>query len=180
MIARAAMGNAARLPRVCAIGLVLALGACTDSGSEASRLERRVDELARELRLARAEAQRGNERVIAALQEHFSQGQGFTAPSAPGGLSVAIDRERGMAASKALQAAQSTMSERMSAVPLTGDPDRDFLAQMIPHHEGAIDMSKVLLKDGVRPEVRRLAQEIIAHQEGEIQMMKRWLEAVSK
>ena len=85
-----------------------------------------------------------------------------------------------MEASKALQAAQTTMSERMSSVPLTGDPDRDFLAQMIPHHEGAIDMSKVLLKDGLRPEVRRLAQEIIGHQQAEIEMMKRWLEAVSR
>ena len=85
-----------------------------------------------------------------------------------------------MEASKALQAAQTTMSERMSSVPLTGDPDLDFLAQMIPHHEGAIDMSKVLLQHGLRPEVRRLGQEIIGHQQAEIEMMKRWLEAVSR
>jgi uncharacterized protein (DUF305 family) len=156
------------------------LSGCSDSGSDIAKLERRIDDLARELRQARSEAQRGSERVIAALQEHFAQGSGFTAPAAPGGASVAIDKVRGMEASKALQAAQTTMSERMSAVPLTGDPDRDFLAQMIPHHEGAIDMSKVLLKDGVRPEVRRLAQEIIAHQQAEIEMMKRWLEAVSR
>lgn len=158
----------------------LLLAGCSDSGSEAAKLERRVDELARELRLARAETQRGNERVIAALQEHFAQGVGYSPPSAPAGASAAVDKERGMEASKALQAAQTIMSERMSSVPLTGDPDRDFLAQMIPHHEGAIDMSKVLLKDGLRPEVRRLAQEIIAHQQGEIEMMKRWLEAVSR
>jgi len=159
---------------------LLALAGCSDSGSDAAKLERRIDELSRELRQARAETQRGNERLIAALQEHFAQGAGFTPPAAPGGASVAIDKEQGMAASRALQAAQTQMSERMSAVPLTGDPDRDFLAQMIPHHEGAIEMSKVLLKDGVRPEVRRLAQEIIGHQQGEIEMMKRWLEAVSK
>jgi uncharacterized protein (DUF305 family) len=158
----------------------LLLPGCSDSGSDVAKLERRIDELSRELRQIRAEAQRGNERVIAALQEHFAQGAGFSAPIAPGGASVAVDKERGMAASRALQAAQATMSERMSGAPLTGDPDRDFLAQMIPHHEGAIDMSKVLLKDGVRPEVRRLAQEIIAHQQAEIEMMKRWLEAVSR
>ena len=180
MIASLATTGSARILRFGALGLALALGACTDSGSEANRLERRIDELAREVRLARAEAQRGNERLIAALQEHLTHGQTFTAPSETTAAPAAIDRERGMAASKALQAAQSTMSERMSAVPLTGDPDRDFLAQMIPHHEGAIDMSKVLLRDGVRPEVRRLAQEIIAHQEAEIDMMKRWLEAVGK
>ena len=157
-----------------ALALACLLTGCSDSGSEIARLERRIDDLSRDLRQARAETQRGNERVIAALQEHFAQGTGFTAPAAPGGASVDIDRARGMEASNV------AMSERMSSVPLTGDPDRDFLAQMIPHHEGAIDMSKVLLKDGVRPEVRRLAQEIIAHQQGEIEMMRRWVEAISK
>jgi uncharacterized protein (DUF305 family) len=165
---------------ICALSFALALGACSDSGSDVAKLERRLDELARELRQARSEAQRGHERVIAALQEHFTQGTGFSAPSSPSGADAAVDRVRGMETSRALQAAQVAMSERMSGVPLTGDPDRDFLAQMIPHHEGAIDMSKVLLTDGVRPEVRRLAQEIIAHQQAEIEMMKRWLAAVSR
>jgi len=181
------MGDTAKRPGgarifglACAIGAALALAGCSDSGSDVAKLERRIDDLSRELRQARAEAQRGSERVIAALQEHFAQGAGFTAPASPGGASAAVDKVRGMEASRALQAAHATMSERMSSVPLTGDPDRDFLAQMIPHHEGAIDMSKVLLNDGVRPEVRRLAQEIIAHQQGEIEMMKRWLDAVSK
>ena len=169
--------------KAAATGAALAISlltGCSDSGSEVAKLERRMDELSRELRQARAETQRGNERVIAALQEHFSQGAGYSPPSSPAGAAVAVDRERGMEASKALQAAQTTMSERMSSVPLTGDPDRDFLAQMIPHHEGAIDMSKVLLKGGLRPEVRRLAQEIIGHQQAEIEMMKRWLDAVSR
>ena len=156
------------------------LTGCSDSGSEAAKLERRIDELSRELRQARTETQRSNERVIAALQEHFSQGSGYSSPSSPAGAAVAVDRERGMEASKALQAAQTTMSERMSSVPLTGDPDLDFLAQMIPHHEGAIDMSKVLLQHGLRPEVRRLGQEIIGHQQAEIEIMKRWLDAVSR
>jgi uncharacterized protein (DUF305 family) len=113
------------------------------------------------------------------LQEHFSQ-NGLSSPAMPSNAATQLDPVRGMEASRALQAAQNTMSANMSAVPLTGDPDRDFLAQMIPHHEGAIEMSKVLLKDGLRPEVRRLAQEIIAHQQGEIELMKRWLAAVSR
>lgn len=170
----------ARMARGAALCLALGtLAACTDSGSETARLERRMDELARDIRQARAEAQRGNERLIAALQEHFSQ-SGLSSPAMPSGAPAPLDPVRGMEASRALQAAQNTMSANMSAVPLTGDPDRDFLAQMIPHHEGAIEMSKVLLKDGLRPEVRRLAQEIIAHQQGEIELMKRWLAAVSR
>lgn len=158
----------------------LMMGGCADTSSDVTRLERRIEDLSRELRQARAEVQRGNERLIAALQEHFAQAGAYSAPAPAGPAPVAIDKERGLQASRALQAAQATMSDRMSGVPLTGDPDRDFLAQMIPHHEGAIDMSKVLLKDGVRPEVRRLAQEIIAHQNAEIETMKRWLESVSR
>ncbi len=177
---RAAPGVQSRISMIATLALSVMLAGCSDSGSETARLERRIDDLSRDLRQARAETQRGNERVIAAMQEHFAQGMGISAPAAPGGASVEIDRAQGMEASKALQAAHVAMSERMSSVPLTGDPDRDFLAQMIPHHEGAIDMSKVLLKDGVRPEVRRLAQEIIAHQQGEIEMMRRWVEAISK
>jgi len=171
---RARMAKAA----LCLIALGM-LASCADSGSETARLERRMDELAREIRQARAETQRGNERLIAALQEHFSQ-SGLSSPTMPSNATTPLDPVRGMEASRALQAAQNTMSANMSAVPLTGDPDRDFLAQMIPHHEGAIEMSKVLLQDGLRPEVRRLAQEIIAHQQGEIELMKRWLVAVSR
>ena len=171
--------------RLCRLALVAALTlsmiSCSDSGSENSRLERRLDELVKELRQSRAEAQRGAERMVAILQT-IGATSSLSLPNASGAdrLNAPAMGDANMEASRALQQAQAAMSQAMSGVALTGDPDRDFLAQMIPHHEGAIDMSKILLQGGLRPEVRRLAQEIIAHQQGEIAIMRRWLEAVSR
>lgn len=60
----------------------------------------------------------------------------------------------------------------MVAVPMTGDPDRDFLAMMIPHHEGAVEMARLLLIYGRDPLVRQLVQDIIAAQATEIVAMR--------
>lgn len=76
--------------------------------------------------------------------------------------------------SKAFQEANEKMHKDM-AVPLTGNADVDFVRGMIPHHQGAIDMAKIVLEHGKDPEIRKLAEEVIKAQEGEIAMMKDWL-----
>ncbi len=60
------------------------------------------------------------------------------------------------------------MDEVMKAMHYTNDPDYDFAEMMIHHHQGAIDMSKVLLKYGLTDAVLQEAQMIIDHQEEEI------------
>lgn len=52
--------------------------------------------------------------------------------------------------------------------------DLMFLEMMVPHHEGAITMSREALTRAEHPELKRLAQEIIDAQEREIGMMNKW------
>lgn len=74
----------------------------------------------------------------------------------------------------AFQAVNDKMHKDM-AITFTGNPDKDFLAGMIPHHQGAIDMAEVVLQHGKDPKVRKLAENIIAAQKKEIADMQLWL-----
>jgi ribosomal protein L16 Arg81 hydroxylase len=67
------------------------------------------------------------------------------------------------------------MDRDMKSAPIIGDPDHDFAAMMIPHHQGAVDMAKAELLYGKDPVLRRLAQEIIVTQNSEIQVMQQQL-----
>jgi hypothetical protein len=68
-------------------------------------------------------------------------------------------------------AAMTKMMDGMAARP-TGDIDRDFVAMMTPHHQGAIDMAVIELRYGKNEQLRRIAQEIIVDQMQEIAAMK--------
>jgi uncharacterized protein (DUF305 family) len=81
-------------------------------------------------------------------------------------------------ASQMMQA-MDRMDAGMMAAKTTGDPDRDFAAMMIPHHQGAVDMAKIQLIYGRDPVLRRLAQAIIVEQQQEIEVMQRFLHGQS-
>jgi uncharacterized protein (DUF305 family) len=68
-------------------------------------------------------------------------------------------------------AAMDKMMADMTIKP-TGDVDRDFVAMMVPHHQGAVDMAKAELKYGHNEQLRRLAQEIVVTQQQEIPAMR--------
>ncbi|MBD0274545.1 MAG: DUF305 domain-containing protein, partial [Acetobacteraceae bacterium] len=61
-----------------------------------------------------------------------------------------------------MRTAMERMMAAMHAAPPSGDPDQDFLAMMIPHHEGAIEMARLLLLHGRDPLTRQLAEGIIS------------------
>jgi uncharacterized protein (DUF305 family) len=75
---------------------------------------------------------------------------------------------------------QMTMEESMGSMTAslngkTGDAfDQAFLREMVIHHEGAVTMAEQVLATSKRPELRKLAEDIIAAQTKEINMMRDW------
>jgi uncharacterized protein (DUF305 family) len=68
-------------------------------------------------------------------------------------------------------AAMDKMMTDMAVKPI-GDVDHDFVAMMVPHHQGAIDMAQAELQYGQNPQLKTIAQEIIVDQMQEITLMR--------
>ncbi|SRR5258707_7491593 len=68
----------------------------------------------------------------------------------------------------------AAMTKMMAAMEIkpSGDVDKDFVAMMTPHHQGAVDMAQAMLRYGHNEQLRRLAQEIIVTQQQEIVVMR--------
>lgn len=141
----------------------------------------------------------GQGAMTSADKPGMTMGQGASmmqpGPGAPGGTDMAMMREcmgmmgsmmRGMgqgdmaaaAPDDPVDGAFSAISRRMHrgmAVPAGGNPDAAFAQAMIAHHQGAIDMARVILGFGSDPEIRKLAQEVITAQQGEIAFLQQWM-----
>ncbi|WP_233800357.1 DUF305 domain-containing protein [Paraburkholderia sp. HP33-1] len=102
--------------------------------------------------------------VIALAISALCDSRAFTA-----GLQTAASDEAPFLAEN--DAAMTRMMEGMSVKP-TGDVDRDFVAMMVPHHQGAIDMAQAELRYGHNEQLRRIAQEIVVEQQQEIVAMR--------
>lgn len=78
------------------------------------------------------------------------------------------------ASSIAFYAVNEKMHRDM-AITFSGDTDADFARAMIPHHQGAVDMAKIVLVFGKDPGIKKLAESIVKSQEAEIAFMSEWL-----
>jgi uncharacterized protein (DUF305 family) len=96
--------------------------------------------------------------------DHSKMGHGAPAPGATADT----------ASTKAFRAASDKMHGDM-AITFSGNADVDFLKGMLPHHQGAVDMAKIVLEHGKDAKVRKLARDIIKAQNTEIAFMKAWL-----
>ncbi|HQY69655.1 MAG TPA: DUF305 domain-containing protein [Pseudomonadales bacterium] len=79
-----------------------------------------------------------------------------------------------------MHASMQQMMKDMHRDPPSGDPDIDFLAMMIPHHQGAVDMARLVIAAGRDPQVRVLAEAIMASQLSEIEGMRGRLAALRR
>lgn len=79
-----------------------------------------------------------------------------------------------------MNASMEKMMKDMHSPGYTGNPDVDFLAMMIPHHEGAIEMARIVLIYGTDPLVRKLAEDIIATQRVEVEAMNQRLKRLKE
>jgi predicted outer membrane protein len=87
---------------------------------------------------------------------------------------LAFSEDDGQAAMKAYMDADHRMMTDMG-MAMSGDADKDFVAMMIPHHQGAIDMARVALRHSNDPFTRQLAETVIIEQQREIAEMQAWL-----
>ena len=94
--------------------------------------------------------------------------------SAHQGMTMDAPAESNSPSTQAFIDANAKMHAAM-AIDFTGNADVDFVRGMIADHQGAIDMAKVELEHGKDADIRKLAQDVITAQEGEIAMMKEWL-----
>jgi uncharacterized protein (DUF305 family) len=84
------------------------------------------------------------------------------------------DEKSGHGSDEMSQAMKSGM-DGMSQMKMTGDTDKDFAMMMKMHHQQAVDMAKIKVKEGKSPEIKAMAAKMIKDQQREIAQMDAWL-----
>ena len=121
------------------------------------------------MRAASGEKLTPTEATLAASFVGTAAGPGFSSPIPADNVTPSLKMERPFLAENA--ATMTKMMNDMTIKP-TGNIDRDFVAMMVPHHQGAIDMAQAELRYGHEAQLRRIAQEITVDQIQQISLMR--------
>ena len=100
----------------------------------------------------------------------------FAAASTASGQ-MAMEKKDSMSGmgSGRMHGSMTKMMKDMESMKMSGDPDKDFATMMKIHHQGAIDMAQVELKNGKDEKMHKMAKKIIEAQQREIKEFDQWL-----
>lgn len=90
------------------------------------------------------------------------------------GTQQAAEAQPAKGAPAAFERVREVMTGRFKDMKLAGDPDKDFAAMLIAHHEDLIFLAKTQLEFGGDRELRQLAQKILDEQQRQIGELKEW------
>ena len=121
------------------------------------------------MRAASGEKLTPTEATLAASFAGTAARPGFFSPGPADNVPPSLKREQPFLAQN--NAAMTKMMNDMAIKP-TGNIDRDFVAMMVPHHQGAIEMAQAELRYGREAQLRRIAQEIVVDQIQQISLMR--------
>ncbi|MFC5510450.1 DUF305 domain-containing protein [Massilia jejuensis] len=91
------------------------------------------------------------------------------------GSAAATASQQGNMSHQEMMKTMQDMHQKMSTMPMTGNPDHDFAMMMRSHHQAGIDMAKAQLKNGKDPQMQQMAKKIISDQTKEIQKLDQWM-----
>jgi uncharacterized protein (DUF305 family) len=176
-----------RLPRILAVAGVLLLAGCGDddsadtastsaAGNQTDRafVADMVPHHEAAVQMAQIAGERGKSAFVKNLAANIIKTQRAeiaTMRREDAGLAKAGVK----AGTLGLDAAAMGMDHDTAMLATAKDFDRAFLEMMVPHHEGALEMSKIELRKGADPELKELAQQITAGQTREIAQMREHL-----
>ena len=88
---------------------------------------------------------------------------------------TSADVHKGMMGSDGMKKSMMAGMESMQKMPMTGDTDKDFAMMMKMHHQQGVDMAKMQIAHGKSPAMTKMAKQIVAAQNKEIQQFDKWL-----
>ena len=99
------------------------------------------------------------------------------APAAPTAMPAMpkADMAKGMMGSDGMKQSMMMGMDSMQKMQMTGDTDKDFAMMMKMHHQQAVEMAEMELKNGKSPAMKKMATQIISAQKKEIAMFDKWL-----